>query len=128
MKINNFSENSKTNCQFNCIFATVIGINFIFSRAMNLGDYWINLINKVGCITEVLLLGWYIDDYYNPDPKALDKMCCKRGGFISDVSFNPMEFRMPPNILKITDVPQLLSLVVAKRALEDAIHGKFEKI
>ena len=52
-------------------------------------------------------------------------MCCKRRGFISDVSSNPMEFRIPPNILKITDVSQLLSLMLDKRTLEDAIHGKF---
>ncbi|MEP0855578.1 beta-ketoacyl synthase N-terminal-like domain-containing protein [Trichocoleus sp. DQ-U1] len=126
MNVNNFYENSKINCEFNRIFATFISINFILIRAINLRDYWINLINQVDCITEVFLWDWHIDDYYNRDSKALDKMCCKRGGFISYVSFNPMEFRMLPNILKITDVSQLLSLVVAKWAIEDAVHNKSE--
>jgi acyl transferase domain-containing protein len=127
LNVDTFSRNSKINCQFNRIFATFIGINFILLQAINLRLYWINLINKVDCITEFILWHWHVDDYYNPDLKALDKMCCKRGGFISDVSFNPMKFRIPPNILKITDVSQWLSLVVAKSALADAIHGKFEK-
>ena len=34
--------------------------------------------------------------------------------------FNPMEFGLPPNILEVTDVSQLISLVVAKEALADA--------
>jgi polyketide-type polyunsaturated fatty acid synthase PfaA len=35
-----------------------------------------------------------------------------------------MEFGLPPNILEITDVSQLLSLVVAKEAMEDAGYGE----
>ena len=51
----------------------------------------------------------------------LRKSCyCKRGGFIPDIEFNPLEFGMPPNVLEVTDVAQMLYLVVAKQALEDA--------
>ncbi len=35
-----------------------------------------------------------------------------------------MEFGLPPNILEVTDVSQLLSLVVARDALEDAGYGE----
>lgn len=72
LKLNNFPDNLKVNCKFYCIFARAVGITFIFPQAMNLGDYLINLINKVDCITEVILVGWHIDDYYDPKPKALD--------------------------------------------------------
>ena len=34
-----------------------------------------------------------------------------------------MEFGIPPSILEVTDVSQLLSLVVAKEAMEDAGYG-----
>ncbi len=67
LNVNNFSENSKINCQSNRIFATFIGINFILLRAINLRYYWINLIKKVDCITEVILWDWHVDNYYNPD-------------------------------------------------------------
>jgi phytoene dehydrogenase-like protein len=45
---------------------------------------------------------------------------CRRGGFMPDVPFNPLEFGMPPNTLEVTDVLQLLSLVVAREVLDDA--------
>ena len=51
------------------------------------------------------------------------KTYCKRGGFIPHVDFNPVEFGIPPNILEVTDVSQLLSLVVAKEAMIDAGYG-----
>ena len=35
-----------------------------------------------------------------------------------------MEFGLPPNILEVTDVSQLLGLVVAKDVLEDAGYGE----
>lgn len=67
---------------------------------------------------------WNIDDYYDPDPHAPDKTYCKRGGFIPDLDFNPLEFGLPPNILEVTDVAQILSLVVAKQALQDAGYDR----
>ncbi|MCP4753314.1 MAG: acyltransferase domain-containing protein, partial [Proteobacteria bacterium] len=35
------------------------------------------------------------------------------------IDFDPMEFGLPPNILEVTDVHQLLSLIVAKDVLKD---------
>ncbi|MHC5824882.1 MAG: beta-ketoacyl synthase N-terminal-like domain-containing protein, partial [Nostoc sp.] len=98
----------------------IIGMSSLFPKARKLREYWENIINKVDCITDVPLSRWNIDDYYNPDPKAPEKTYCKRGGFIPDVDFYPMEFGLPPNILEVTDISQLLSLVVAKEAMKDA--------
>ena len=41
-----------------------------------------------------------------------------------DVEFDPAEFGLPPNLLEVTDVSQLLSLVVVKECLEDAGYGE----
>jgi acyl transferase domain-containing protein len=49
---------------------------------------------------------------------------CKRGGFISPVSFDPTEFGIPPSCLEATDTAQLLGLLVAKNALDHAGYGK----
>lgn len=98
----------------------VIGMASLFPQAKNLSEYWSNIINEVDCITDVPSSRWNIEDYYDPDPKAPDKTYCKRGGFIPDIDFNPMEFGLPPNILELTDVSQLLSLVVAKEVMADA--------
>jgi len=98
----------------------IIGMASIFPQADNLQKYWDNIVKEVDCITDVPPSRWKLEDYYDPDPKTPDKTYSKRGGFIPDIDFNPMEFGLPPNILEITDVSQLLALVVAKQALKDA--------
>jgi polyketide-type polyunsaturated fatty acid synthase PfaA len=98
----------------------VIGMASIFPKAGNLQEYWENILNKRDCIDEVPSTRWRVEDYYDPDPSAADKTYCKRGGFIPDVPFDPLEFGLPPSILEVTDITQLLGLVVAKAALADA--------
>ena len=98
----------------------VIGMASIFPNAKDLSAYWNVITNELDCITDVPSSRWNIDDYYDPDPNKPDKTYCKRGGFIPDIDFNPMDFGLPPNILEVTDVSQLLSLIVAQDALKDA--------
>ena len=98
----------------------VIGISSVFPKAKNLHEYWQNILSEVDCITLVPESRWKLDDYYDPDPAAQDKTYSKRGGFIPDIDFDPMEFGLPPNILEVTEVAQLLSLVLAKEVLGDA--------
>jgi polyketide-type polyunsaturated fatty acid synthase PfaA len=101
----------------------IVGLAGAFAQARDLAQYWSNILDEVDCITDVPESHWSVDDYYDPDPKAIDKTYCKRGGFIPELDFNPLEFGLPPNILEITDVSQLLSLVIAKQALADAGYG-----
>ncbi len=101
----------------------VIGMACLFPEARNAREFWDNIVNKRDSITDVPSNRWDVNDYYDPDPKAPDKTYCKRGGFLPEIDFDPMEFGMPPNILEVTDVSQMLSLVVAKAALEDARYG-----
>ena len=84
----------------------------------------INIINKIDSIIDIPKSRWNIEDYYDIDSEAPDKTYCKRGGFIPDIDFNPMEFGIPPNILEVTDVTQLLGLLVAKSAMKDAGYGE----
>lgn len=120
-------EISKINSQLQQTPIAIIGMASIFPQAKNLQEYWTNIVEKVDCITDIPPSRWNVEDYYNPDPKAPDKTYCKRGGFIPEVDFNPMEFGLPPNILEQTDISQLLGLVVAKEALEDAGYGEFRQ-
>ena len=102
----------------------IIGMASIFAQAKNLTEYWDNILNKIDAVTEVPDSRWSIADYYDPDPSKPDKSYCKRGGFLPDIDFDPVEFGLPPNILEVTDVSQLLGLVVARDALEDAGYGE----
>ncbi|MDZ8237267.1 MAG: beta-ketoacyl synthase N-terminal-like domain-containing protein [Nostoc sp. ChiQUE01a] len=102
----------------------IVGMASLLPQARNLREYWQNIVNKIDCITDVPSTHWSVEDYYDPNPRTPeDKTYCKKGGFIPEVDFNPMEFGIPPSILEVTDVSQLLSLVVAKEAMEDAGYG-----
>ncbi|MCF2150590.1 acyltransferase domain-containing protein [Desmonostoc muscorum LEGE 12446] len=102
----------------------IVGMASLLPQARTLREYWQNIVNKIDCITDVPSTHWSVEDYYDPNPRTPeDKTYCKRGGFIPEVDFNPMEFGIPPSILEVTDVSQLLSLVVAKEAMEDAGYG-----
>ncbi|MEH2152480.1 beta-ketoacyl synthase N-terminal-like domain-containing protein [Nostoc sp.] len=103
----------------------IVGMASLLPKARNLREYWQNIVNKLDCITDVPSTHWSVEDYYDPNPRTTeDKTYCKRGGFLPEVDFNPMEFGIPPSILEVTDVSQLLSLVVAKEAMEDAGYGE----
>ena len=101
----------------------IIGQAAVFAKAATLTEYWDNILNKIDGITEVPESRWNTEDYFDPDPNAEDKTYCKMGGFIPDIDFNPLEFGLPPNLLEVTDTSQLLGLVVARDAMEDAGYG-----
>jgi len=102
----------------------VIGLSAIFADAKNIEEFWTNIIQAKDSISDVPDNRWSIKDYYDSDMTAPDKTYCKRGGFLPDIDFNPMEYGLPPNILEVTDASQLLGLVAARDALEDAGYGK----
>ena len=101
----------------------IIGLSAIFPEASNTEEYWTNIIRGKDCIKDVPPDRWKIEDYYDSDIFAEDKTYCKRGGFIPDVDFNPMEFGLPPNILEVTDSSQLLALIAAREAFADSGYG-----
>ncbi|MEM6348373.1 MAG: beta-ketoacyl synthase N-terminal-like domain-containing protein, partial [Bacteroidota bacterium] len=102
----------------------VIGLSSMFADAKNIEEYWTNIIQGRDSIIDVPENRWAIEDYYDEDMLAPDKTYCKRGGFLPEIDFNPMEFGLPPNILEVTDASQLLGLVAARDAFEDAGYGK----
>ncbi|MBF0240214.1 MAG: SDR family NAD(P)-dependent oxidoreductase [SAR324 cluster bacterium] len=102
----------------------VVGMTGVFPEAHNLGEYWDNILKGVDCIRDVPPSRWSLDDYYDPDQNTPDKTYCKRGGFLPELDFNPMEFGLPPNILEVTDVSQLLALVIARDLLDSSGYGE----
>ena len=102
----------------------IIGLSAMFADAINVEQFWNNIISQRDSIVDVPASRWKIEDYYDADPMVADKTYCKKGGFIPDVDFNPMEFGLPPNILEVTDASQLLALIAARDAFEDAGYGR----
>jgi acyl transferase domain-containing protein len=104
----------------------IIGMAALFPQARNLQEYWDNIIGKKDCISDVPSSHWNIEDYYDPDASVPDKTYAKRGGFLPEIDFDPLEFGLPPDTLQALDSAQMLSLIIAKAALENAGYGKRE--
>ena len=101
----------------------IVGMAAMFPKSPDLKGFWHLIRAGVDGITDVPSTHWNPDDYFDADPKAPDKTYCRRGGFLSPHRFDPTEFSLPPTVLEATDTSQLLGLVVAKAALEDAGYG-----
>jgi polyketide-type polyunsaturated fatty acid synthase PfaA len=98
----------------------IVGMAALFPDAPALREYWQNIACKRDCIRDVDPSRWDPGSYYDADPAAPDKTYSRRGGFIPEVDFEPLEFGIPPKVLEVTDGSQLLALVVAREALRDA--------
>ncbi|MCN4143577.1 MAG: SDR family NAD(P)-dependent oxidoreductase [Thiohalomonas sp.] len=107
----------------------IIGMASLFPESRNLQEFWENIVGKMDCVIDVPSDRWEINDLYDADPSAPDKSYSKRGGFIPDIDFDPMEFGLPPNILEVTDSSQLLSLLVARDLIKDCgyIDAEFDR-
>ena len=92
----------------------IVGIGCLFPKASGPGFFWANVKHAVDGITEVPPTHWNPDDYFDADPKAPDMTYARRGGFLSAVDFNPLEFGIAPRDIEATDTTQLLGLVAAK--------------
>ncbi|WP_406230768.1 beta-ketoacyl synthase N-terminal-like domain-containing protein [Nocardia sp. NBC_01009] len=101
----------------------IVGLGAILPGAADVDAFWSNVLEGRDLITDVPADRWLIDDHYDPDPEALDKTYCRRGGFVPDIVFDPMRYGIPPKNLSSTDTTQLLALVVADQVLSDVTGG-----
>ncbi len=101
----------------------IVGMGCLFPRAQGLQEYWRLIRTSEDTVTDVPPTHWSLDDYFDPTPGQSDLTYCRRGAFLSPTAFDPTEFGIPPTVLEATDTAQLLGLVVAKAALEDAGYG-----
>ncbi|QJD30595.1 type I polyketide synthase [Methylococcus geothermalis] len=98
----------------------IIGMACLLPKAQNLRTYWQNIINRVEAIREVSEDRWRPIDFFDPRRGIKDKIYSKWGGFLDDIQFDPTAWGIPPASLKAIEPMQLLALVVARQALEDA--------
>jgi acyl transferase domain-containing protein/NAD(P)-dependent dehydrogenase (short-subunit alcohol dehydrogenase family) len=101
----------------------IVGLSCLFPQAADLEEFWSNLRRGVDAITEIPATHWDPTAYFDADPKSPDMTYARRGGFLSPVPFDPLEFGIAPSNLEAIDTSQLLGLVGAKRALEHAGYG-----
>ena len=98
----------------------IIGMAGIFPGAEDLDEFWRNIVFGKDCITEVPPERWSTDIFFDPYTKDNEHTISKWGGFIGTSDFNALEFGISPESVTHVEPVQLLALLVAKRALEDA--------
>jgi acyl transferase domain-containing protein/NAD(P)H-dependent flavin oxidoreductase YrpB (nitropropane dioxygenase family) len=102
----------------------IIGMAAVFPGAANVSRFWSNTLRGFDAITEVPPDRWDWRLYYDPDPKAADKIVSKWGGFLPDIAFDPLRYGMPPSSLPSIEPAQLIALEVVRTALADAGYAE----
>ena len=101
----------------------VVGMACVFPGAPDLETYWHNILEGVDAIREVPDERWNSQIYYDPEGPPGETTPSKWGGFLDPVPFDPSVYGIPPKSLASIEPVQLLSLEIARRALEDAGYG-----
>jgi len=106
----------------------VVGIGALLPGAASAGEFWRNVLSGRELMSEIPASYWLAEDFYDPDPRKVDKIYCKRGAFLGQFDFDPMKYGVPPKLLRSTDSCQLLALMVADQVLHDAFGHRFDKV
>src|SRR5439155_24538585 len=88
----------------------IIGMACFYPGALSVADYWQNILDRVYAVDEVPATHWDWRLYYDPNPRAADRIVSKWGGFLKDVPFDPLTFGIAPNSLRSIEPLQLLLL------------------
>ncbi len=98
----------------------IVGLSCFYPNATGLWQYWENILAKTNAVIEIPPTHWDWRPYYDPDPRARDKIISKWGGFMSDITFDPLKYGITPKSLPNIEPLQLLLLEAVNQALGDA--------
>ncbi|MGK5640402.1 SDR family NAD(P)-dependent oxidoreductase [Streptomyces sp. URMC 126] len=102
----------------------IVGLAGMFPRARDLAEFWDNVVRGRDCTEDVPEQWWDPDVHHDPDPFAEDRTYCRRGGFLTPVTVDPLQCGLPPRTLDSTGLVQLLALRAAGDVLDDAALGR----
>jgi len=98
----------------------IVGMACIFPGAPNLEKYWENIVSKVDSISDPPS-DWGADDVFDPDSTASDRVYCKRGGYLNELTqFDPLAYGVMPRAVDGGEPEHFLALRVAHEAIGDA--------
>ncbi|MFO0728876.1 MAG: SDR family NAD(P)-dependent oxidoreductase [Myxococcota bacterium] len=103
----------------------IVGLGGVFPGSVDLAQFFGHILAGADLITEIPESHFSLPEWFDQDPKAPDKIYTRRGGFLPEISFDPLKNGIPPSMLSSTDTSQLLGLLVARTTLEDAFGGRF---
>lgn len=98
----------------------IVGIALHVPGALEKDEFWSHLLACTPAIVEIPESRWDWRKFFDEDRHAPDASYSKWGGFVDDFIFDPLAFGMPPNTWDGINSSQVISLELARRALEDA--------
>ncbi|MEM9659543.1 MAG: beta-ketoacyl synthase N-terminal-like domain-containing protein, partial [Planctomycetota bacterium] len=98
----------------------IVGMSAFYPGATGLEQYWENILGRRNSVTEIPGTHWDWRLYYDSNPATPDRTVSKWGGFLDDVTFDPLKYGIAPNSLPAIEPLQLLVLEGVRRALCDA--------
>ncbi len=102
----------------------VVGMSCYFPGAANITEFWNNLTRGVCSITDTP--DYRIDPrFFSDRSKGVDRFYFSRGGFVSPIEIDPLQYGILPIAAKGYDQEQLVALHLVQEALADA--GVFAK-
>ncbi|MBZ4192501.1 type I polyketide synthase [Niabella beijingensis] len=97
----------------------ITGMSCIFPGAADLPAFWQNILDKKDAVQTVP--ADRLDAlYFDAAAEGADRFYCSRGGFIPEVTFDPVRFGVLPLAVEGMEPDQLLTLDLVCKALEDA--------
>ncbi|HEY6563177.1 MAG TPA: polyketide synthase, partial [Pirellulaceae bacterium] len=102
----------------------IVGMACRYPGARNMAEYWRNILEGKSTITEVPKSHWDWRLYFDPNPRARDKIISKWGGFLDDMEFDPVPFGITPSSITSIEPLQLFLLEATREALADAGYAQ----
>lgn len=105
----------------------IIGMSGRFPMAKSIEEFWMNLITKKDCVSEIPETRWNVENFYDNEAKNAykGKMSSRWGGFIEDVDqFDPMLFQISPLDAGNMDPQERILLEVVYEAFEYAGYSR----
>jgi acyl transferase domain-containing protein len=99
----------------------IIGMACLFPGAPDLRTYWANVVAGASAISDPPPGAWDPEVFFDPASPAPDRVYCKRGGFLGDLTrFEPAHYGVIPAAVEGGEPDQWLALKIAVNALRDA--------
>jgi acyl transferase domain-containing protein len=95
----------------------------VFPGAEDVQTFWENIVTRTDCIQDAPE-DWEGTAFYDPDSRANDRIYCKRGGFLKDLTFRPADYGVMPRSIDGADPDHFIGLAVATQALADAGYAE----
>jgi enediyne polyketide synthase len=98
----------------------IVGMACRYPDACTPAELWKNVLAQRRAFRRIPAERLNLEDYWSPDPDAVDSTYVNEGAFLADYEFNRLKFRVSGDAYRASDMAHWLALDVAADTLADA--------